>query len=40
MPILPMYITVSLLELIKCMVGYYLVKRRKWVNNIVSFEEA
>ena len=36
MPILPMYITVSLLELIKCVVGYYLVKRRKWVNNIVS----
>ena len=40
MPILPMYITVSLLDLIKCVVGYYLVKRRKWVNNIVSFEEA
>ena len=40
MPILPMYITVSLLDLIKCAVGYYLVKRRKWVNNIVSFEEA
>lgn len=36
MPILPMYITVSLLDLIKCVVGYYLVKRRKWVNNIVS----
>ena len=36
MPILPMYITVSLLDLIKCAVGYYLVKRRKWVNNIVS----
>ena len=40
MPILPMYITVSLLDLIKCAVGYYLVNRRKWVNNIVSFEEA
>ena len=39
-PILPLYVAVYALDLIKCAVGYYLVKRRKWVNNIVSFEEA
>ena len=37
MPILPMYILVYALDLIKCVVGFILVKRRKWVNNIVSF---
>ena len=37
LPILPMYITVYALDLIKCVIGYVLVKRRKWVNNIVSF---
>ena len=37
MPIIPMYIAIYALDLIKCAVGYFLVKRRTWVNNIVSF---
>ena len=38
LPILPMYIIVYALDLVKCVIGFILVKRRKWVNNIVSFE--
>lgn len=37
LPILPLYIAVYALDLIKCGVGFYLVRKRKWVNNIVSF---
>ena len=36
LPILPMYIIVYALDLIKCAVGAYLLHKRKWVNNIVS----
>lgn len=36
MPILPMYITVQALELIKAGVGFYMVKNRMWVKNLVS----
>ena len=36
MPILTMYILVQSLELIKCVVGYLLVKSRRWVNNLVA----
>ena len=36
MPILPMYILVQSLELIKCVTGFFLVKSRRWVNNLVS----
>ena len=36
MPILPMYIAVYALDLIKCAVGTWMLRRRKWVNNIVS----
>ena len=36
MPILPMYIAVYALDLIKCVVGARLIRRRAWVNNIVS----
>ena len=36
MPILPMYIAVYALDLIKCVVGALLIRRRAWVNNIVS----
>ena len=36
LPILPLYITISSLYLIKCVLGFILVRRRKWVNNIVS----
>ena len=34
--ILPMYILVQSLELIKCITGFFLVKSRRWVNNLVS----
>lgn len=36
MQILLMYICVQALDLIKCVVGYVLVKKRTWVNNLVS----
>ena len=36
-PILPLYVAVYALDLIKCAIGTYLLRRRKWVNNIVSF---
>ena len=35
-PILPMVIIVSALDLIKCIVGFFLVRSRKWVNNLVA----
>lgn len=34
--ILPMYIAVQALDLIKCGIGYYLVKGKKWVVNLVA----
>lgn len=33
-PILPMFIIVRALDLLKCVVGYVFIKRRKWVNNL------
>jgi len=36
MPILPLFIAVQALELIKCAVGLWLVRSRKWVNNLVE----
>ena len=36
LPILPMYIAVQSMELIKCVLGYFFVKRRKWVKDLVS----
>lgn len=36
MPIISMYICVQALDLIKCVVGYVLVKKRTWVNNLVA----
>ncbi len=34
--ILPMYAIVELLNLIKCVIGFYLVRNRKWVVNLVA----
>ena len=34
--ILAMYIVVQARDLIKCCIGYYLVKKRKWVKNLVA----
>ena len=35
-PILPMVIIVNALDLVKCTVGFFLVRSRKWVNNLVA----
>ena len=35
-PILPMFICVQALDLIKCVIGFIMVKRRAWVRNLVS----
>ena len=40
LPILELYIAVYALDLIKCAIGTYLLRKRKWVNNIVSFEKS
>ena len=36
LPLLPMYAAVQALELVKCAVGFFLVRSRKWVNNLVA----
>ncbi len=36
MPILPMYALVELLNLIKSVIGYFMVKNRRWVVNLVA----
>lgn len=36
MNIVPMYIVVYALDFIKCAIGFWLVKKRKWVKNLVS----
>ena len=35
MPILPMFILVQAVELVKCVVGFFLVRSKMWVNNLV-----
>ena len=35
-PILTMYIIVQSLDIIKCVIGYYMVKSKKWVKDLVS----
>lgn len=35
-PILPMFMIVRGLDLIKCVVGWVFIKRRKWVNNLTA----
>ena len=35
-PILPMYIAVQSMEFIKCFIGYYFLKKRKWVRDLVN----
>lgn len=36
MPIVPLYLAVSSLEFVKCIVGFILVKKGLWIRNIVS----
>lgn len=37
-PIIPMFMIVRGLDLIKCVIGYVLIKRRKWVNNLTELD--
>ena len=39
MPIVPMYAIVELLNLIKCAIGFFMVRQRKWVVNLVGKSE-
>ncbi|MGN0452274.1 MAG: MATE family efflux transporter [Ruminococcus sp.] len=39
MPIIPLYATMQGLEIIKCVVGFILVKKGVWVNNLVADKE-
>ena len=36
LPIVPLYLSVQLLDLIKCVIGFILVKKGVWLNNIVA----
>ncbi len=37
-PIVPLYLSIQLLDLIKCVIGFILVKKGVWLNNIVASE--
>lgn len=37
-PVLPLYLSIQLLDLIKCALGFILVKKGVWLNNIVAGE--
>lgn len=37
-PIIPLYLSCQLLDIIKCVIGFTLVKKGVWVNNIVASE--
>ena len=37
-PILPMFIIVRALDIIKCVIGFILIKRRAWVNNLTVMD--
>lgn len=39
LPIVPLYLSVQLLDLIKCVIGFVLVKKGVWLNNIVVKED-
>jgi len=36
MNILPMYIIIQSLDIIKCIIGYYMVRSKKWVKDLVN----
>ena len=40
MPIVPLYLCVNLVNIIKCILGFILVKKGVWINNIVSYKAA
>ena len=37
MPIMPLYLSVQLIELIKCAIGFVLIKKGIWINNITNY---
>ncbi len=39
-PVLPLYLCVQMLDVIKCIIGFILVKKGVWLNNIVVRQEA
>ena len=36
LPIVPMFLAVQLLDVVKCVIGFILVKKGVWINNIVE----
>ncbi|MCM1190376.1 MAG: MATE family efflux transporter [bacterium] len=40
LPIIPLYLSCQLLDLIKCVIGFILVKKGVWINNMVSEDPA
>ncbi len=39
LPIIPLYLFCQLLDIIKCMIGFILVKKGVWLNNIVTTDQ-
>lgn len=39
MPVVPLYLSIQLLDLIKCVIGFLLVKKGVWLNNIIAEKE-
>lgn len=39
LPIIPLYLSCQLLDLIKCAIGFILVKKGVWINNIVASDQ-
>ena len=39
LPIIPLYFTGQFLEIVKCVIGFILVKKGVWIQNIVSEEK-
>lgn len=36
MPIIPLYLSIQLLDLVKCVAGFILVKKGVWLQNVVK----
>ena len=36
LPIIPLYITIQLIEVLKCVIGFILVKKGIWIRNIID----
>lgn len=39
LPIVPLYLSCQLLDIIKCVIGFILVKKGVWINNLVGVQE-